>query len=150
MSTHAKHFLALAATTALVCASTVARADRICVANQAAFGNGVIAAVNRDTHTVLGSFNPDGAKLGTNNGRAVQLFLGSNLVYYTELTNGFGPTDFVRVAPFNNGVGGADITHFANLVPGTGVHCCHAGTSWSISLRRSCPSACATGRIGPD
>jgi transposase len=24
------------------------------------------------------------------------------------------------------------------------------GTSWSTSLGRSCPSACATGRIGPD
>lgn len=98
----------------------VAEADRIGIANQAAFGGGLIETVDLDTHTVLGSFVPSGA-FGTNNGRGVQLFLGSNLVYYTELTAGFGPTDFIRVAPYNNGLGGADILTFPNPVPGTGV-----------------------------
>jgi hypothetical protein len=113
--------LTFASAVALLASGGVAKADRIGIANQAAFGNGVIESIDLDTHTVLGSFIPDGAKLGTNNGRGVQLFLGSNLVYYTELTNGFGSTDFIRVAPYNNGAGGADITHFANPVPGTGV-----------------------------
>jgi hypothetical protein len=106
---------------ALIGSGGAAKADRIGLGNQAAFGNGVIEALDLDTHTVLGSFIPDGAKIGTANGRGVQLFLGSNLVYYTELSNGFSATDFIRVAPFNNGLGGADITHFANPVPGTGV-----------------------------
>jgi len=113
--------LTFASAVAFIGIGGVAKADRIGIANQAAFGNGVIESIDLDTHTVLGSFIPDGAKLGTNNGRGVQLFLGSNLVYYTELTNGFGSTDFIRVAPYNNGAGGADITHFANPVPGTGV-----------------------------
>src|SRR5260370_41964312 len=74
------------------------------------------------THTVVGSFVPDGAKIGSSNGRGVQLFIGSNIVYYTELTgNGFGPTDVIRAAPWNNGAGGADIFSFPNPVPGTGV-----------------------------
>jgi hypothetical protein len=117
-----KALLALSAVAVLMFGSMgVAEADRIGIANQAAFGNGLIETVDLDTHTVLGSFIPDGAKLGTNNGRGVQLFLGSNLVYYTELTNGFGPTDFIRVAPYNNGAGGADVLTFPNPVPGTGV-----------------------------
>jgi PEP-CTERM motif-containing protein len=117
-----KALLALSAVAVLMFGSMgVAEADRIGIANQAAFGNGVIETVDLDTHTVLGSFIPDGAKLTSNNGRGVQLFLGSNLVYYTELTNGFGPTDFIRVAPYNNGLGGADVLKFPNPIPGTGV-----------------------------
>jgi len=117
-----KAILALSAVAGLMLGGMgVAEADRIGIANQAAFGNGVIETVDLDTHKVLGSFIPDGAKLGTNNGRGVQLFLGSNLVYYTELTNGFGPTDFIRVAPYNNGLGGADVLKFPNPVAGTGV-----------------------------
>jgi PEP-CTERM motif len=116
-----KALLALSAVAALMLGGIgVAEADRIGIANQAAFGGGLIETVNLDTHTVLGSFVPDGA-FDSNNGRGVQLFLGSNLVYYTELTNGFGPTDFIRVAPYNNGAGGADILTFPNPVPGTGV-----------------------------
>jgi hypothetical protein len=106
---------------ALMAIGTAAKADRIGIANQAAFGNGVIETVNLDLHTVLGSFIPDGAKIGSANGRGVQLFLGSNLIYYTELSNGFSATDFIRVAPYNNGAGGADVLQFPNPVPGTGV-----------------------------
>jgi len=113
--------LTFAAAAALMAIGGAAKADRIGVANQAAFGNGVIESINLDTHMVIGSFIPDGAQIGTANGRGVQLFLGSNLVYYTELSNGFSATDFIRVAPFNNGLGGADIFHFPNPVPGTGV-----------------------------
>jgi hypothetical protein len=72
--------LTFATAAALMAIGGVARADRIGAANQAAFGNGVIESINLDTHTVLGSFIPDGAKIGTANGRGVQLFLGSNLV----------------------------------------------------------------------
>lgn len=116
-----KALLALSAVAVFMLGSMgVAEADRIGIANQAAFGGGLIETVDLDTHTVLGSFVPTGAS-GTNNGRGVQLFLGSNLVYYTELTSGFGPTDFIRVAPYNNGAGGADILTFPNPVPGTGV-----------------------------
>lgn len=117
-----KALLALSAVALLMLGGTagVAEADRIGIANQAAFGGGVIETVDLDTHTVLGSFVPTGA-FGSNNGRGVQLFLGSNLVYYTELTSGFGATDFIRVAPYNNGAGGADVLTFPNPVPGTGV-----------------------------
>lgn len=116
-----KALLALSAVAGLMLGGMgVAEADRIGIANQSAFGGGVIETVDLDTHTVLGSFVPTGA-FDSNNGRGVQLFLGSNLVYYTELTNGFGPTDLIRVAPYNNGLGGADVLTFPNPVPGTGV-----------------------------
>lgn len=92
------------------------------IANQASFGNGLLETVDLTTHTVVNSFVPDGAKIGSANGRGVQLFIGSNLVYYTELTGGgFGPTDVIRVAPWNNGAGGPDVFSFPNPVPGTGV-----------------------------
>jgi hypothetical protein len=113
--------LTVVSAVALIGSGGVAKADRIGIANQASFGGGVIETVDLDTHTVLGSFVPDGAA-GSNNGRGVQLFAGSNLVYYTELTgSGFGPTVSIEVAPFNNGAGGHDILTFPNPVPGTGV-----------------------------
>lgn len=108
------------ASVALIGTGGVANAVRLGIGNQSAFGGGVIETLDLDAHTVLGSFVPTGA-FDSNNGRGAQLFAGSNLIYYTELTNGFGPTDFIRVAPFNNGAGGADLFQFANPVPGTGV-----------------------------
>jgi hypothetical protein len=111
--------LALATTTALVGTTGLARADVLVIANQAAFGGGLIETVDATTGTFVNSFVPDGAKLGTNNGRGVEVL--GNFVYYTELTNGFGPTDFIRVANFNNGAGSGDIFQYPNPVPGTGV-----------------------------
>jgi hypothetical protein len=65
------------------------------------------------------SFIPTGAP--GNDGRGV-LVLG-NKVYYTYLTGAFGPTDSIRVAPFNGGAGGPDIPGAAlpNPRPGCGV-----------------------------
>jgi hypothetical protein len=111
--------LALATTTAVVGTTGLARADVLVIANQAAFGGGLIETVDATTGTFVNSFVPDGAKLGTNNGRGVEVL--GNFVYYTELTNGFGPTDFIRVANFNNGAGSGDIFQYPNPVPGTGV-----------------------------
>ena len=69
-------------------------------------------------------FVPDGAKIDCSNGRGV-LVLGNRL-YYTELVGGhpapqFGPTDKIRVAPFNGGAGGPDIGALGNPRPGCGV-----------------------------
>jgi hypothetical protein len=44
-----------------------------------------------------------------------------NEVFYTELTDLFGPTDAIRVAPFNGGAGGADTRTLPNPRPDTGV-----------------------------
>lgn len=111
--------LALASTTALIGVASLAKADELGIANQSAFGNGLIETVDLTTHTFVNSYIPDGAKLGTNNGRGVEVL--GNFVYYTELTNGFGPTDFIRVSNFNNGAGSGDIFQYPNPVPGTGV-----------------------------
>jgi hypothetical protein len=74
--------------------------------NNAAFGGGPITTIGAE---VNGSFVPDGAA-NFNNGRGA-LVLGNKL-YYTELVTPapgtFGPTDFIRVAPFNDGAGGSD------------------------------------------
>lgn len=110
--------LALTSTTALVATTGLAKADIFAIANQAAFGGGLIETVDTTTGTFVNSFVPDGAS-DSNNGRGVEVL--GNFVYYTELTNGFGPTDFIRVANFNNGAGGHDIFQYPNPVPGTGV-----------------------------
>jgi hypothetical protein len=110
--------LALASTAALLAAGT-ARADTLVIANQASFGGGVIQTVNATTHVFVNEFVPTGAS-GTNNGRGVAVL--GNFVYYTELTSGFGPSDGIHVALFNNGAGSADIhAPFPNPVPGTGI-----------------------------
>lgn len=116
---HRRSALALASTTALIGVASLAKADDLGIANQSGFGNGLIETVDLTTHTFVNSYIPDGAKLGTNNGRGVEVL--GNFVYYTELTNGFGPTDFIRVSNFNNGAGGPDIFQYPNPVPGTGV-----------------------------
>lgn len=111
--------LALASAAALLGLGAEARADEFAIANQASFGNGIIETVDLTTHTVVNSFIPDQAKIDSNNGRGVEVL--GNFVYYTELTNGFGPSTGIFVAPYNGGAGGADIKSFVNPVPGTGV-----------------------------
>jgi hypothetical protein len=109
----------LAVTTALVAVPSLANADILVIANQSAFGNGLIETVNATTGTFVNSFIPDQAAMDTNNGRGVEVL--GNFIYYTELTSSFGPSTGIFVAPFNNGAGGHDITSFPNPVPGTGV-----------------------------
>jgi hypothetical protein len=83
------------------------------VGNNAAFGGGPIQTYDFNTGALVNSFVPDGATIDSNNGRAV-LVVG-NEVFYTELCcGGVGATDFIRVAPFNGGAGGADIRSLPN------------------------------------
>jgi hypothetical protein len=94
----------------LLCATAQGQPSPLVAGNNAAAGNGPIATTDFPEGPTV-SFIPDGAKAGTDsNGRGI-LVLG-NKVYYTELSNLFGPTDFIRVAPFNGGKGGSD-----NAVP---------------------------------
>jgi hypothetical protein len=104
---------------ALVGGEGVAKADTLCIQNNAAAGNGPIITADCTTNTIVNSFIPDQAKIDTNNGRGVAVL--GNFVYYTELTDEFGPSTGIFVAPFNNGAGGADIKSFPNPVPGTGI-----------------------------
>jgi hypothetical protein len=94
-------------------------ADVIISANSAAFGNGPIVTFDYTTGTKIGSFIPDGAA-GSANGRG--LAVTNNEFFYTELSgSGFNATDFIHIAPFNNGNGGHDIGMFANPNPNTGI-----------------------------
>ena len=103
---------------AALCASAAqAQPDITC--NSAALGGGPITTFDFTGGATVGSFVPTGA-FGTNNGRGL-LVLGNN-VYYTELTGtGFAPTDFIRIAPFNGGAGGADTGALPNPRPTVGV-----------------------------
>ena len=88
------------------------------VNNAAAFGGGPISTFDSTTGATVASFVPTGA-FDSNNGRGVQV-IGNN-VYYTELSNKLGPTDFIRVAPYNDGAGGPDIRTLPNPRPGVGI-----------------------------
>jgi len=115
-----KKFLPLGAVAAVALMSAgAAKADVLAIQNNASFGNGPIVTVDMTTNTIVNSFIPDQAKIGSANGRAVAVL--GNFVYYTELSGGFGPSTGIFVAPFNNGAGGADIKSFVNPVPGTGI-----------------------------
>jgi hypothetical protein len=91
------------------------------VGNFAAFGNGPIATWDFATGGLpMASFVPTGALNG--NGRGLAVLPEKNKVFYTELSlNNFGPTDFIRIAPFNNGLGGADIGTLPNPRPDAGI-----------------------------
>jgi hypothetical protein len=100
-----------------LCAAT-AQAQPSITCNNSAFGGGPITTYDFTGGAVLGSFVPTGAS-DSNNGRGVEV-IGNN-IYYTELTDMFGPTDFIRIAPFNGGAGGADIGTLPNPRPTVGV-----------------------------
>src|SRR5216684_2247060 len=100
-----------------LCAAT-AQAQPNITCNNAAFGGGPITTFDFTGGATVGSFVPTGA-FDSNNGRGL-LVLG-NKVYYTELTGGVGATDFIRVAPFNGGAGGADTGTLANPRPTVGI-----------------------------
>jgi hypothetical protein len=67
----------------------------------------------------IASFVPDGAKVAGANGRGIAI--GGNNIYYTELSGAVGPTDVIRVAPYNGGAGGTDIGTLPNPDPTHGI-----------------------------
>jgi hypothetical protein len=110
--------------------------------NNAAFGGGPIATTGIVApNTVSLSFIPNGAN-GSNNGRGA-LVLGNKL-YYTELQGGFGPTNHIRAAPFNDGAGGSDNATWtlSNPRPGCGVQglAYHDGYIYALTGYGTCPS----------
>jgi hypothetical protein len=111
-----------AAATITLCATAQGQPSPLVAGNNAAAGNGPIATTDFPEGPTV-SFIPDGAKVGTSsNGRGI-LVLGNKL-YYTELSDQlFGPTDFIRAAPFNGGKGGPDNAAWTltNPRPGCGV-----------------------------
>ncbi len=115
-------FLMASALVAAAALSTSAQADVIALQNSASFGNGPINSVDITTGTVIGSFVPQWATAcpgGGCNGRGVALL--GKYVYYTELDNGFGPSDAIHIALWNGGAGSSDILTIANPTPGTGI-----------------------------
>jgi hypothetical protein len=112
----------VAASLAGLLASTAARADLFALQNSAAFGGGPINSVDLTTNTVVGSFVPEWATAcpgGECNGRGVALL--GTFVYYTELNGGFGASDAIHIADWNDGAGSADIGTITNPTPGTGI-----------------------------
>ena len=90
------------------------------VGNNAAFGGGSIQTYEFATGALVNSFVPDGATATNANGRAVMVV--GNEVFYTELSDpGFGPSDGIHVAPFNNGAGGSDLRVLPNPASSTGI-----------------------------
>jgi hypothetical protein len=89
------------------------------VGNNASDGNGAIQTYDLTTGSLVNSFVPDGAKSSEANGRGVAVV--GNEIFYTELTNLFGPSDGIHVAPFNNGAGGSDLRVLPNPAPLWGI-----------------------------
>ena len=111
-------WLIVALTLVVALGAATAQAQPQITCNNAGAGGGPITTYDFTGGAIVNSFIPTGA-FDANNGRGL-LVLG-NLVYYTELTAGFGPTDFIRIAPFNGGAGGADIGTLPNPRPVDGV-----------------------------
>ena len=99
--------------------STCNTAPNTIVGNNAAAGNGPIQTYDLSTGALVNSFVPDGAQVPGANGRAVAVE-GSE-VFYSELSNGFGPSDGIHVAPFNGGAGGSDLRVLPNPDPTKGI-----------------------------
>lgn len=75
-------------------------------------GSGIIATEDFATGREIASFVPDGSLIDSR-GRAVEVV--GNTVYYASVSGG------IHVAPYNNGLGGADLTVFPNPRPSFGV-----------------------------
>jgi hypothetical protein len=89
------------------------------VGNNASSGGGPIQTYDFSTGgSPVAEFVPSEAS-GSNNGRGLEV-IGSE-VFYTELSNGFGPSDAIHVAPYNGGAGGADTRTIPNPRPTTGI-----------------------------
>ena len=92
--------------------------EPLIVGNNAAFGGGPIQTYDFGTGALVNSFVPDAANNG-GNGRAVAV-VGNN-VFYSELSNGDGPSDAIHVAPFHSGAGGSDTSTLPNPAPSAGI-----------------------------
>jgi hypothetical protein len=114
---------------------TVAPAAPTVIVGNNAGPEGPIVTWDLGDGSVVDFFVPDGATFMTDeafaNGRGVVVV--ANEVFYTELLTQFvfeedvivdilaGVTDFIRVAPYNGGTGGADTRMLPNPRPGTGI-----------------------------
>ena len=91
----------IASAAALLGGVASASADVLGIQNNAASGNGPIVTVDLTTNTIVNSFIPEQATICTGggpcNGRGVEVL--GDFVYYTELTNSFGPSTGIYVAP---------------------------------------------------
>jgi hypothetical protein len=99
-----------------------ARAATLISANNASSENGPgpIQTFDFTTGRQINSFMPDDTASAGANGRAVAI-QGSEF-FYTELTDGFGPSDGIHVAPYGtDGYGGHDTRVLPNPTPTTGV-----------------------------
>jgi len=101
-------------------AATAQAQPTITCNDASATNDGAITTWDFTGGAVVGSFVPTGAMIGDANGRGVEVI--GNKVYYTEVdTDGGYATDFIRIAPYNGGAGGADIGTLPNPRPGFGV-----------------------------
>ena len=132
--------VALASAVALVLGA-LAQAQPVIVGNTAAFGCGPIMtsdfSAGRGDASVLSrrggrtSQLPHDGPINLHNGRGMALGGGGGIfrLFYTELDeipgvggqSGFGPSEFIHVADFNNGDGSGDIALFPNPRPGSGI-----------------------------
>ncbi len=113
--------LALFATVAVLLLSALPAmaSGPLIVGNNANIGGGPIQTYDFSTGgSPLAEFVPSGAG-GSNNGRGLEV-IGSE-VFYTELSNSFGASDAIHVAPYNGGAGGADTRTIPNPRPTTGI-----------------------------
>jgi lysophospholipase L1-like esterase len=99
--------------------SLTSATDPLIVGNNAADGDGPIQTYDLTTGSLVNSFIPDGATSAGANGRAVAVV--GNEVFYSELSEEFGASDAIHVAPFNDGAGGSDIRTIPNPAPSTGI-----------------------------
>jgi hypothetical protein len=105
-------------TSGSTCTTTQPPASTI-VGNNAADGGGPIQTYDLSTGSLVNSFVPDGAQPSGANGRAVAVE--GNEIFYSELSNLFGASDGIHVAPFNGGAGGSDLRVLPNPSPTTGI-----------------------------
>jgi hypothetical protein len=115
----ASGLLTMAFTLVVALWAAIAQAQPLITCNQGGLnGSTPINTYDFTSGALVGSFVPTGA-FDLNDGRGVEVI--GNKVYYTELTDQEGPTDFIRIAPFNGGAGGADIGTLPNPRPGFGI-----------------------------
>src|SRR5260221_7487672 len=111
--------LAVAFTLVVALWAATAQAQPLISCNNAALdGGGPITTYDFTGGAIVGSFVPTGA-FDEQNGRGIEVI--GNKVYYTELSDQSGPTDFIRIAPFNGGGGGAENEKAPHPPPGRGL-----------------------------
>ena len=111
--------LCATAAAVLLFASRAVAAGPVVVGNNASNGGGPIQTYDFSTGgSTVAEFVPTGAS-GSNNGRGLEV-IGSE-VFYTELSNVFGFSDAIHVAPYNGGAGGADTRTIPSPRPTAGI-----------------------------